>query len=78
MQVDTNVSESDMGGVRQGQTVDFTVDAYTNRVFKGIVDAGAKSPDHGTKRGHLRCRGKRPESRNAVDAGNDRQHHDSN
>jgi HlyD family secretion protein len=37
MQIDTAVDEADIGGVREGQTVDFTVDAYPNRTFHGVV-----------------------------------------
>ena len=37
MQVDANVSEADVGGVRAGQNVDFTVDAYPGRTFSGVV-----------------------------------------
>src|SRR5271163_730176 len=44
MQADTNVSESDVGGVRQGQNVDFTVDAYNDRVFRGIVTQVRQAP----------------------------------
>src|SRR5208283_406573 len=44
MQVDTNVSESDIGAVRIGQPVDFTVDAYTTRVFKGSVVQARQAP----------------------------------
>jgi HlyD family secretion protein len=44
MQADTNVSESDVGGVRQGQSVDFTVDAYNDRVFKGTVTQVRQAP----------------------------------
>ncbi|HEY2108087.1 MAG TPA: efflux RND transporter periplasmic adaptor subunit, partial [Candidatus Binataceae bacterium] len=44
MQVDTNVSESDVGGLRAGQSVNFTVDAYTERVFKGTVSQVRQAP----------------------------------
>ncbi|HTT76402.1 MAG TPA: efflux RND transporter periplasmic adaptor subunit [Candidatus Binataceae bacterium] len=44
MQVDSNVSESDVGNVRVGQPVDFTVDAYINRVFKGTVTQIRQAP----------------------------------
>ena len=44
MQVDTNVSESDVGGLRPGQGVNFTVDAYTDRVFKGTVSQVRQAP----------------------------------
>lgn len=37
MQIDTSVAEADVGGVRIGQTVSFTVDAYADRLFKGKV-----------------------------------------
>jgi HlyD family secretion protein len=37
MQIDTAVDEADIGGVKEGQTVDFTVDAYPNRTFEGSV-----------------------------------------
>lgn len=37
MQIDCNVSEADIGRVKTGQTVEFTVDAYPDTVFKGKV-----------------------------------------
>lgn len=37
MQVDTNVSEADIGRVREGQRVTFTVDAYPDMPFAGKV-----------------------------------------
>ena len=37
MQVDTNVSEGDVGNVIEGQDVTFTVDAFPTRRFKGTV-----------------------------------------
>lgn len=37
MQVLANVDESDIGLVKQGQVVDFTVDAFPNDKFRGIV-----------------------------------------
>lgn len=44
MQVDANVSESDIGGVKQGNTATFTVDAYPKRVFEGTVSQVRQSP----------------------------------
>ena len=44
MQVDTNVSEADVGRVRVGQPATFTVDAYPGRVFKGTVTSIRKAP----------------------------------
>ena len=37
MQVDTNVSESDIGGITDGKPATFVVDAYPNQVFKGAI-----------------------------------------
>jgi len=37
MQIDTNVAESDIGVVKVGQKVDFTVDAYPDTTFEGKV-----------------------------------------
>lgn len=37
MQVDTSVAEADIGKVREGMPVSFTVDAYPGRTFKGTV-----------------------------------------
>ncbi|MCA9474574.1 MAG: efflux RND transporter periplasmic adaptor subunit, partial [Nitrospira sp.] len=37
MQVDANVSEADIGGIREGQEATFSVDAYPNVVFHGLV-----------------------------------------
>jgi HlyD family secretion protein len=44
MQVDTNISESDVGGIRLGQPVDFTVGAYGARVFNGVVAQVRQAP----------------------------------
>lgn len=37
MQIDTSVAEADVGSVRQGMAVKFTVDAYPDRDFKGAI-----------------------------------------
>ncbi|MEJ2695560.1 MAG: efflux RND transporter periplasmic adaptor subunit [Candidatus Sulfobium sp.] len=37
MQIDTNVDEADIGKVKVGQDVEFTVDAYPETMFKGKV-----------------------------------------
>jgi HlyD family secretion protein len=44
MQVDTNVSESDIGDVRDGQEASFTVDAYAGRTFHGRVAQVRNAP----------------------------------
>lgn len=37
MQVDTNVSESDIGGIAEGKEASFTVDAYPGQHFSGTI-----------------------------------------
>ena len=44
MQVDTNVSESDIGNVAMGQPVTFRVDAYPERDFEGAVRQVRNAP----------------------------------
>ena len=44
MQVDANVSESDVGGVKPGNKATFTVDAYPKRTFEGTVSQVRQSP----------------------------------
>ncbi len=44
MEVDTNTSEGDMGGVKEGNKATFTVDAFPQRVFQGKVTQVRQSP----------------------------------
>ena len=44
MQIDTAVAEADIGGVVQGQSVEFTVDAYPDRMFDGVVTQVRNAP----------------------------------
>ncbi|TLY29526.1 MAG: efflux RND transporter periplasmic adaptor subunit [Nitrospirae bacterium] len=44
MQVDTNVSESDIGGITEGEPATFVVDAYPNQVFKGKITQVRNAP----------------------------------
>ena len=44
MQVDTSVSESDVGRVREGQPATFTVDAYPGQPFHGTVKQVRNAP----------------------------------
>ncbi|WP_117880853.1 efflux RND transporter periplasmic adaptor subunit [Aureibaculum luteum] len=37
MQVEADVDEADIGGVKEGQRVEFTVDAYVGETFNGVV-----------------------------------------
>ncbi len=44
MEVDTNTSEGDIGGVKVGDKATFTVDAFPQRVFQGAVTQVRQSP----------------------------------
>ncbi len=44
MQIDSSVAEADVGGIQEGQNVDFTVDAYPDRTFHGSVIQVRNSP----------------------------------
>jgi len=44
MQIDANVAEADVGGVEVGQEVEFTVDAFPDRTFRGKVTQVRNSP----------------------------------
>lgn len=44
MQVDTNVSESDVGAAREGQRATFSVEAYPDRIFEGKVTQVRRAP----------------------------------
>ena len=54
MQVDTNVSESDIGGVAEGKPANFRVDAYPKQFFEGTVTQVRNAPDQHPERGDLR------------------------
>jgi HlyD family secretion protein len=44
MQVDTNVSESDIGDVKEGDPASFTIEAFTDRTFRGSVVQVRQAP----------------------------------
>ncbi len=44
MQIDTAVDEADIGGVKKGEPADFTVGAYPNRTFHGIISQVRNAP----------------------------------
>ena len=44
MQIDTNVSESDIGGVKEGNETEFTVEAFADRTFRGSVTQVRQAP----------------------------------
>jgi HlyD family secretion protein len=46
MQVDTNVSESDIGGIKDWNKATFTVDAFPKRTFEGAVSQVRQSPQN--------------------------------
>jgi HlyD family secretion protein len=45
MQVDTNVSEADVAAVRPGQRASFTVQAYPDKTFWGVVSQIRQAPE---------------------------------
>jgi HlyD family secretion protein len=45
MQVDTNVDEADIGRIRAGQRVTFTVDSFPGQEFEGLVKQIRKAPE---------------------------------
>ena len=45
MQIDTAVDETDIGVVKEGQKVTFTVDAHKNKTFEGVVHQVRLSPN---------------------------------
>lgn len=44
MQVDTNVSESDIGAIAQGNGVQFSVETFPHRTFHGVVNEVRQAP----------------------------------
>ncbi len=44
MQINTSVDEADIGKIREGQKVEFTVDAYPERILKGKVAVIRNAP----------------------------------
>lgn len=44
MQIETSVSEADIGVIKEGQKVTFTVDAYPTQIFAGVVRQIRLSP----------------------------------
>lgn len=44
MQVDTNVSEADIGGITEGKEATFSVDAYPGELFRGTVKQVRNAP----------------------------------
>lgn len=44
MEINTSVAESDVGAIRQGMDVEFSVDAYPNITFQGVVKEVRYSP----------------------------------
>ncbi len=44
MQIDSSIAEADIGNIAEGQSVDFTVDAYPYRTFQGVVTQVRNSP----------------------------------
>ena len=56
MQIDANVSEADIGTVEEGQSVNFTVDAFPGPHVHRQGHANPQLAHHGAERRHLRHR----------------------
>ena len=54
MQVDANVSESNIGGIREGQEALFTVDAYPRVVISRCRETSPECSDYCAECGDLR------------------------
>ncbi len=44
MQIEASISEADIGNIKKGQNVDFTVDAFPTETFHGVVDQVRLNP----------------------------------
>ena len=53
MQILANVDESDIGQIKEGQEVRFTVQAQTDKKFSGHGQPDPPGTDHGEQRGQL-------------------------
>ena len=58
IQVWASVNEADIGKIHEGQTVDFTVDAFGDQVFHGVVNQDPAKRHHVAERCHLYRGGK--------------------
>ena len=71
MQVDTNVSESDIAGAVEGANASFTVDAFPKPHVPGTRGPGPAGARQRAERDHLRCGDHGRQSRPAAQAGDD-------
>jgi HlyD family secretion protein len=53
MRIDSSFAEADIGSIREGQKVRFTVDAFPESQFPGTGAADSPQPDDAAERGHL-------------------------
>ncbi len=71
LELQARVDEADIGGVRQGHPVTFTVDAYPRQTFTGTVRLVRLQPQTVQNVVTLHDRDRRPESGRATQARND-------
>ena len=71
MEVDANVSESDIGGIKLGNKATFTVDAYAKRTFRGNGKSGPSIPADRSERRDVRHRDQRGQFGPDAYAGHD-------
>jgi HlyD family secretion protein len=53
MEVDTNVTESDIGGIKQSEDASFTVESFPDRPFDGVGVAASPGAPNGAERRDL-------------------------
>ena len=72
MQILASVDESDIGVIKDGQPVQFTVQSYPEQTFTGSGAAGAPPVEDAGQRGELHRRRERQERRAEAASGDDR------
>ncbi len=73
MQVNTNVSEGDVGRLEEGMPAYFTVDAYPGRALQGQDQPDPQRGDDRVERRHVRRGHRRRQRRPAPPTGHDRE-----
>ena len=71
MQLNANVSESDIGGLHDGQIGELRGRRVPGPRLRGARGAGAQRPDHGAERGDLRRHHRSRQPRSRPQAGHD-------
>ncbi len=77
VEVKISVDEADVGQLQEGQMVRFTVDAFPDDTYEGVLTQVRKQPDHRAERGRLHGdrRGGQPAAQAAARHDRQRRHH---